>query len=967
MADAVTITGKPDAVPGSVAVGRSKNTYAVGWKVGAGAKSESNAKRAQGVEAVLKVAGKKKNKKGDWVSASATIVDRKFGLAAKKMTTLYQKDGRTQNHFDRSLYYPFHNLKLTSMTGYVRYYNSKGSGAWGKKIWEYSAPAKPTLGTPSFSGNTVSFPISVPAATGKAERYCVEYQLLREANYTSSGADKNASSEVVKQRTMSTGDAIWKGSVAKESSTVTYTDGAFFAMTKQSHYVKYTLRARSRGLAGDNAGGWIEKSVTYRFATKPIVVDENGNQTYSCLLNPDTGQYDIVTVFFSFGGEPYLRGVRLQYQCSESQPGGDGWQNVADASGSKNCRSLNVSANLLTPAIGEYVWLRVVAEYEGDNHEQPSDPVCIKELYRAYDTAEALKENLGIVSKGSSSMDTLTVGIGWNNDSYNGTEISWSKDGNAWRSTKEPDSFQMPDDMWREAGGTYVDDQGGQITYDNSTTVTIMGLDEATLYYVRVRRFDTEDDRNRSGWTKTTSAVTGAAAIGCNASVPSVVPLGSPVPVSWAVGGAQDSWDVLVSLDGQEFETAVSGSGEATSATIPAEFDWGEFDAAKNVLVKVVSTRGTNATESSAVNLTIAKVPNATISAAPTITAKPFDYQVSCDQDATIRTWIEAVGVSNALPDGREEQWSGDVIYSQLVTVGAGAQASVTVPADARFVDGAEYRFRATPYTAFLQGDTVTASYTTTEEDEEGTETVAHEEFPVAWAHQAVAPSECAVVVDAEAMSVTVTPSVPSGYADGDSFAAEDVFDLYRVTADGAQLIAAGVQYGNSVRDRWAPFGEDVDLSYRIATRTVDGDVDWADFAYALRADYLRFDWDGKSVELPYNVRLKDKFKKSFKARSYLDGTVGGYWNEATERSSSFDTAFIKITDQGALRLVRELAQYAGAVFVRTPDGAAFEANVSVDEISSLASSLVGEASFSATEIECETYVCSADDIQAVG
>lgn len=964
---AVEIKSKPTTAPGSVAVSRSKNTYAVSWKVGSGATSTNSDHRATGVVAELRIFGQKKDKTGKWVNfTNPTIRKATYGTGAKKMTTLYKDSkGATQNYFDRSLYPPYSmNRRVSYMMGYARYTNSKGLGPVSKKQYDFVAPTRPTIGTPTTSGNEVSFPLSVPAAAGRAERACVEYSLYLTRNYDNQGNTVKAERKLVKESKLSYDKAsgkwsgLWLGSVAKESTNVNYSNGYLNAMTLESHYAEFELEAKSRGIAGDSAVS--TKKLTIRYAEKPIV-EENGKPTYVCAVDKN-GSINIVTLFFKFTKGSAVKSVRLEKKYSESRPGSDGWQKVEGAVGDKNCRALGTSAANLVPEIGDNVWLRVVAEYITDNREQPSDPVCIEELYRAYATQEALASQIAVGSLTSNTPDTLTAQIGWANDDLNGTEISWSKDGDAWRSTKAPDSFQMPDNTWREDGITVVVDDTVEppetITYANSTTVKIMGLDEASLYYVRARRYDTEDDRNATGWTKAKAAITGVSAVGLLASAPSLVAYGRPIPVSWSSGGGSGQTEWRIVLDGV---AVASGIGADQASEIAAELIPDFEEATKSFVLSVISTTGSGETESNPVAVTVAKAPVATVSReAATITEKPVSYTVGCDQAATVRTWVEAAGVSNELPDGNEEQYAGDIIWSGTFAVEPGSPVTVEVPESARLIDGAAYSIRATPWNDYVTGETVSAVWTAEELDADGNVVSTYEtdQTDVVWAHQAKAPESCTVTVSDKA--VEVYPATPVGAAES------DVFDLYRITPDGAYQIANSISFGNAVTDRYAPYSDYAPLSYRVATRTTDGDVDWADFSYELSDNVLRFDWDGKSVELPYNVKTKDKFKKGFEARTYLDGSTEGWWSDGIERRASIDTALIKIFDQEKLKLIRELARYTGPVFVRTPDGTAFEANVTVDDVAGLASSLIGEASFEATELECETYICGVEDVRSV-
>ena len=138
----------------------------------------------------------------------------------------------------------------------------------------------------------------------------------------------------------------------------------------------------------------------------------------------------------------------------------------------------------------------------------------------------------------------------------------------------------------------------------------------------------------------------------------------------------------------------------------------------------------------------------------------------------------------------------------------------------------------------------------------------------------------------------------------------------------------------HTVVDKYAPFSDGDELFYRIALRTVDGDVHYADVSYTLASDTIRFDWQGGTLELPYGLSIGDSYKKSVEFRQHMDGSVDGYWNPNIERSSSFNSSIIKLIQPEEINLARQLARYAGPVFVRTKNGSAFVADVQVTDLS---------------------------------
>lgn len=158
-----------------------------------------------------------------------------------------------------------------------------------------------------------------------------------------------------------------------------------------------------------------------------------------------------------------------------------------------------------------------------------------------------------------------------------------------------------------------------------------------------------------------------------------------------------------------------------------------------------------------------------------------------------------------------------------------------------------------------------------------------------------------------------------------------DVYDVYRLTPDGADLVAEGIEHDTTVDDQYAPFGSDGSgLAYRVAVRTADGCEGWIDYPYELDGDELRVDWDGGYVELPYNLSLSGQWGKPFKRRRHFEGAVEGYWDEGATYDEGLSTDLIRVGDPATARAVRELGAYCGPVLVRTPDGRCYEANVDV-------------------------------------
>ena len=260
---------------------------------------------------------------------------------------------------------------------------------------------------------------------------------------------------------------------------------------------------------------------------------------------------------------------------------------------------------------------------------------------------------------------------------------------------------------------------------------------------------------------------------------------------------------------------------------------------------------------------------------------------------------------------------SSGAVYTKLLSL----------PEALDLVDGGSYEFsvQAREKVAGLASETATCR------------------FSVMWSHQAPDPSAAIeLAVDMAERSVTMDLPAPSGAAEG------DVYDVYRMTPTGHELALRGVAPGSTVIDPYAPFG--ADAHYRVATRTVDGDVAFADFPYSLPVLALRFDWPEGHVELPYNVRLSDRYEKDFEARGHADGSVGGYYNRAVSRTGTYQVDVHK-ADSDTISALRALGEHAGAAFCRRADGDAFQCNADLGGIDLSYASMAAGVSFPVTQV----------------
>jgi len=249
-------------------------------------------------------------------------------------------------------------------------------------------------------------------------------------------------------------------------------------------------------------------------------------------------------------------------------------------------------------------------------------------------------------------------------------------------------------------------------------------------------------------------------------------------------------------------------------------------------------------------------------------------------------------------------------------------EATVTTPIDPTVLD-------------FIDGGTYDVTVKAIDRDTGLSSAEVTEKFAVVWGHQAPAPPEDDIIVtpmdtiDASGVrtrSCHITLVAPTGAYQN------DVYDLYRLTPDGAYLVQESLALDAVVDDPYAPFGG-TQIGYRVACRTFDGDINWNDYQYAMAGRDIRIDFGGEYVELPYNVSLSDGYVKDFEARRKLSGDIDGYWNDGVERNGGFSSDLIRVYEEEKAETVRHLARHTGPCFVRTPDGCAYAADVEVSSI----------------------------------
>lgn len=931
----------------SVSIKREGKTFTCSWKVPTSLKN-GNKKTMKATKLLVGIYRNVKKTDGGFANYSKSHKKKKMhwvSLSSSKTST-NNKLGTSTNWLDIEKYYPNTSTKLMSLGYQIVPGNGSHRGKAARATYTFSVPKNPKCGDISVdtSNDKVTLKCTLEDVSGKsAQRTYVGYEKVIEG----SGIKK----------TSTKGHIRGTGSSAKEFS-VSHNFSDIQGLSKDQ-WRRVTWYFRSYGVAGKN-NDRTSKSKTLGHSPVP--------QIKSVKASTIQAQNRRITVTFSVGSASYVSthpttGIRLYVaqstQKNVTDPSILSWKktdSVTDYNGGSLSWQPDDKVDLT--ATGTYTYVRLKAENEYDQLSAWSAVSVVPGLYRQpEDTSGAKSVAVTKVSGGDGDPKSLRVDVAWTDTKYNGTEVSWSEDSEAWHTTKDPDSFQMPDSSWDEGATS----EGG-VSYKGHAWVKLSSLDESTKYYVRARRYNVDSDTLHTAWCEAKEGTTGASPVGVTAAVPAYVERGRDLMVRFVVGGTNPHTWYEVDVNGNP---AVGADSSATVAVVPASAITGDT---VKVVVWVMVSGKVYASPEYTVN--VKDAPTVTFSDPKRIiTEKPFPITMTTQQGVTLSYELTSKGCIGERPAKDEPQYSGDVVWSGDVVAGADP-VTIEIPASVDLRDGCDYRLSVTPMDSDgLIGDTVSPTWSAT--DEEGA-SYTTADFTVQWAHQAVAPSWSFTDITVTDGIARITPVKPDGYfptqdetveegktyyrenGEGwyttatnptdadlpdllefygyvlpDGYTDTDTFDLYRSTPDADVLISADNPFGRTIVDRWVPFGED--LSYRIATKTPDGDVSWFDYEYENEGDGIRIDWGrGKSVHLTRGVSKDHEHSKDFEEVTYLDGTTEGYWNDGTSAKESMTAYVIEGYDDEAIEALHELEQYSAPCFVRTWDGQAYEADVSV-------------------------------------
>lgn len=766
-------------------------------------------------------------------------------------------------------------------------YNSKGYGKTDVKHYEVAVPDKPTIALSAISAanGKVTVNIKTAASAGHKERYDTQYVITRYDSRT--GATTTLANT-------STTSADWSASY----------DTPNYQSLSQTQFVRFTVRACARGLAGDSA--WVTAQHTVARPAKPTV---NGTPYVSSM---GTGGKLIVPVKTNSTQDHPVDGVKLQLLTdttitSETAASQSAEWDDAGAKDDAGCTALLCDISQVIPTAGKHTWVRVVAWHDiEETLWVASEPVMVASVESIAPTADTTHLKLASVTPNADGKSATAI-VAWT-DSNTGTEISWSDEPDTWESTDEPETHSF----------TWKDSAAAISGYSNSATINIKGLDEGTVYYVRARRYlDNDGNVTYSAYSDTETVLPVTSPSSVVLMCDGYVARGSDLPVSWSYDSTaeQRRW-ALVASDGTVIAEGTDPYGSTVISSERLDAIAGMLGTAAIAMHAEVSTGGA-LVESAERVVRIVDAPELEIAVGSTLTAQPMSFSAAVSSECDLTVVVTADGIGGQAPYGTLAQMAGDSVWSALLSPQwSDGEAVITLPEGLAFHDGGSYTLTAvaTDRTTGLQSETSAVR------------------FSVGWSHQApevpeeltVTPSDTTDEDGNRVLSVSIQLEAPEDAEE------TDVYDIYRVTADGSNLVGRGYALDELVTDNYAPYG-DGEHSYIVCIRTADGDTSWYEYAYELPCDVLRFDFEGGYVELPWNIGVQDAYEKDFEARKHLDGSTGGYWSAGIGRKAGLSSDVIRLDDPEQHAAVRELARYAGSVFVRTPNGTAYEANVNVD------------------------------------
>lgn len=658
------------------------------------------------------------------------------------------------------------------------------------------------------------------------------------------------------------------------------------------------------------------------------------------------------------------------YQLQRCQgPNTNGqWTDVGSPSRMTSSGFTDLYINAVNTTQGHRTWYRIRAIREGFANNEAgyilySNIVEAAKFY--YKPVDVSQFEVTIASaKSDSDGQGVTLDLEWSiadepdDAKDSGVEVSWSDFERAWESNKPPTTLNVDWDV-----------QNGASRANRKATVSIRDLEEGTAYYIRARRYvDLGEGVEYGPYTYLTEG-TSIKSITPVSSISSVIlnvesykKVGKELYFSWGYdsGSVQTDWQLEYAnaIGSSSYNVIASGTRDSKTYTV---VDWSKMDElirsmnTHSFLFRLSMSVGSDWATSQSETVTYLEPPTVTVSIPSShyiskstgditsyvIEKQPLRFVITCacrKALLTVSLISQANGVSE--PDGYAPQPNGEIVWSNSYTYLSSAMTK-DAPRIVGLRNKCKYYLEVVATDPKLESNTASTRI----------------EIEPQWNVASWAP--------ASTSSVDIYPGTKTAAIVARKLPQADISDsveIYRVTPDGAVKILENGRFNMTYYDRYAPYSDHADLMYRIAARTIYRDVEWIDVPYTLSPGIgwsrgepfftMSFDWaEKRHLEVPYNLEFQDSYTKDFEARTNLDGTITGWWNSAVKKTKSLKTVALKFSDADQIELIRELAQYTGPVFVRTPDGDAFEADVQVSSIDNKYDGMTISVSFKATAL----------------
>lgn len=496
-----------------------------------------------------------------------------------------------------------------------------------------------------------------------------------------------------------------------------------------------------------------------------------------------------------------------------------------------------------------------------------------------------------------------------------GYEVAWGDSADAFDSNKQPSVLQIENRA--------------------TTRCRIGGLEPGTEYWFWIRTTSLAGDgvEFKSNWTNgfedesgyhTAHLIMANApdAPGVSLSSDYVIKGGDTLTVGWSYSALGDapitSWSVALANEGG-FEDLYRSSDEGrTVQDDSVTIDTTRYP--QGDMLCTVTVENANGSASTTVPFSVAVIPSATMDAFPaTVTAQPVSVGFTAGEDNPESTeytieFVSDGGIVQQLPNGERVQYDG-------ASVGSFDGDSENVRP--QLVDGGKYKVRV------VSTDTETGLSSATD----------WQSFRVDWAVKAPEP-EITVAAEGESSAVISTTTAYPNMT----------MSIWRATQDGVTLAMNDAAYSAEFVDPYAPFGE---THYRAALETTDGDISFTDWDVTIPSQNMRIDFGSRFVELAYNITNGDSRDSGDDVKRFLDGSKSAITKRGTNRTQSLTAVLIREEAKETLRSLYELSRFSGVCFVRTPDGMAYPAIVSVG-IDMDAKSPLANVSINCTEVDDE-------------